>query len=539
MAAPAIFSAEITKGLADQPKKDGYENHFGLHSQWEMRYFDDHFPQGRFECEMDDLVVYGKIPESIEGTWYRVHPDSRVSQLPDFPFVDGDGVVSAFRIIKGQVSMKVKYVETERYLLERQAGRKLFGRYRNPYDNHPCLRLANDSTANTNVLYWAGDILALSERGLPYAVNPDTLETRTFDPYGGQVAARTFTAHPKIDAFKNSLVTWSTAAKGLRSNDVVTYSINPDGRIENQFWFKQDGPGWTHDGWITENWVILSKMPFKVNSDEDMKKPNADHWQFVPGQPQEFLVAPRHPHTPRPHGWKEGEFRKYITEHGLIVHTGAAWEEPDGTLILESPFTTFNSFPFWNPDEYQIPQQPKSDYVRWTIDLQQPDGSKLPPPKVLYPDMCEFPTVDDRFLTRKTRVAFLIGVSMGPMDFPVMDKVVKLNTETGDWEHFDAAPGGSFAEPVFIPRTDDAPEGDGYLLFYCTRPSSPKSELILLDTKDFSRPTAIIQLPWSDRNQVHGNWVPNPHPGQPLSPLGSPVKNVIPSVKYGPLAKIQ
>ena len=40
--------------------------------------------------------------------------------------------------------------------------------------------------------------LALAERGLPYALDPDTLETRGPDPYGGQVAAKTFAAHPKV-----------------------------------------------------------------------------------------------------------------------------------------------------------------------------------------------------------------------------------------------------------------------------------------------------------------------------------------------------
>ncbi|KAJ0418017.1 carotenoid oxygenase [Aspergillus carlsbadensis] len=277
-------SPECTDGLPDRPKNDSFENHFGPHSNWEARYFNDHWPQSRFEYQMDDLVVFGHIPEDIEGTWYHVHPDSHVQQLPGYPFVDGDGVISAFRFIKGQVSMKAKYVETERYLLERKAGRKLFGRYRNPYDNHPCLQLANDTTANTNVLYWAGDMLAISERGLPYAVDPDTLETRTYDPYGGQISARTFTAHPKIDPVNDSLVTFAITAKGLRSKDVVTYSVDTKGRIENEFWFKNED-GWAHDCWITDNWIIIANMPFTTNSDEEMKKPNADYWHFTPGRP--------------------------------------------------------------------------------------------------------------------------------------------------------------------------------------------------------------------------------------------------------------
>ncbi|KAL2849858.1 carotenoid oxygenase [Aspergillus pseudoustus] len=496
-------------GLADQGKSLSHENHFGLPSKWEPRYPNDHTTQGRFEYQMDDLVVYGRIPNEIEGTWYRAHPDSRVTQPPNFPFIDGVGFVSALRINNGGASIRGRYVETERYLLERKDGRRLFGRYRNPYDNHPCLQLANDSTANTNVIHWAGDVLAISERGLPYAVNPDTLETRTFDPYGGQVSARTFTAHPKVDPLTNKLVTFAITAKGLQSDDIVTYSIDTKGRIENEFWFKQDNRGWSHDCWVTENWIVLSNMPFTTNSDEEMMTPDADYWKFVPGRAQEFLVAPRYPGASPPEGWKEGD-----------------------------PFTSFNIFDFWNPDGYQLPE-PKSDYVRWTIELQQPSGSKVSPPKVLYPRMCEFPRFDDRFLTRQTKIAFLVGLGGPSNGAPPMNKLIKLNTETGEMEVFNAAPGGSFEEPAFVPRSPNAPEGDGYLPFHSSRPSSPKSELILLDTNEFSRPVAVIQLPWADRNQVHGSWVPNPYPDQPLVPLGSPIKDHIPSVKYGPLAKIQ
>ncbi|KAH8588858.1 isoeugenol monooxygenase [Bisporella sp. PMI_857] len=533
-----VSKPDQLNGTHDKP--DDIHNHFGLKSLWEQIYRpSDTAPHGRFECEMDDLVVYGEIPKTIDGTWYRVHPDSNTLPPLDFPFVDGDGIVSAYRFKKGQVSMKVKYVETERYLLERNAGRQLFGRYRNPYDNHPCLRLANDTTANTNVVYWGGDLLAISERGLPYALDPDTLETTTFDPYGGQVAARTFTAHPKIDPYKNELVTWAYAAKGLHSPEICTYSVDPNGKTSNEFWFTQDKPGWPHDGWVTENWIILANMPFAVNSDEEMHKPGADHWIFVPGQSQEFLVAPRHPNTLLPHGWKRGEFRKYTTDHGLIIHTGNAWEEADGKLMLESPWMTFNTFKFWNPPGYEEPERPTSDWVRWTINLDQPDGSKLPPPKVLYTGMTEFPAIDERFLTHKTKIVYMNTIGVDNNGAARFDSILKLNTETGEFHRFHAAEGGSLAEPVFIPRSDTAPEGDGWVLFYSSRPTSPKGELILLDTEDFSRPVAVIQLPYAARNQVHGNWVPNPHPGETLPPLGKPFKNVRPSVKYGPLTKLQ
>lgn len=119
----------------------------------------------------------------------------------------------------------MRYVETERYKLERAAGKAMFGLYRNPFSHHPCVRLAVDSTANTNVLIWAGKLLALkgettirpqrtrmtesrsrAEVALPYIMDANTLETIGYDPFESEVDCNTFTAHPKHDPIKDELV---------------------------------------------------------------------------------------------------------------------------------------------------------------------------------------------------------------------------------------------------------------------------------------------------------------------------------------------
>jgi|TARA_R110002003_G_scaffold104_44_gene8617 carotenoid cleavage dioxygenase len=90
--------------------------------------------------------------------------------------------------------------------------------------------------------------LALKEVALPYAVDPHTLETRGYDPFG-QVKAKTFTAHPKVDPYKDELVVFGYEAKGLATTDIITYSINRSGKIENEFWVHQpfETPGFIHD----------------------------------------------------------------------------------------------------------------------------------------------------------------------------------------------------------------------------------------------------------------------------------------------------
>jgi len=63
-------------------------------------------------------------------------------------------------------------------------------------------------------------------------------------------------------------------------------------------------------------------------------------------------------------------------------------------------------------------------------------------------------------------------------------------------------------EPVFIPRHGSTEEGDGYLLVLVNNyAAAMSSELHLVDTKDFSKPKAVVLLPVRLRHGLHGNWV--------------------------------
>lgn len=62
-------------------------------------------------------------------------------------------------------------------------------------------------------------------------------------------------------------------------------------------------------------------------------------------------------------------------------------------------------------------------------------------------------------------------------------------------------------EPVFVPRSNDAPEGDGYLMALVNNYATMSSELHVVDTKDFSKARAVVKLNIRLRAGLHGNWV--------------------------------
>ncbi|KAM6529311.1 hypothetical protein FALCPG4_007452 [Fusarium falciforme] len=483
---------------------------------------------------------YTTFDPELDGTWYRLLLDPQFPPHKDNPFIDGDANICAVRFHNGQVDMKIKYLETERYLLERKANKRLFNIYRNPYSHHPCVRNANDSNGNTNIISWAGHILALAERGLPWAVDPDTLETRGYDPFKGQCKAKTFTAHPKVDPYRNELVVWGYEAKGLGTQDICVYSVDSVGNIEDEIWIEDPMGGMAHDGWVTENWIVISSMPFRVTSEEEMKT-GGQHWEFVPDRPSAFLVTPRKRTARLPPGWKFGEVRRYTYDNAVIFHTGAAWEEDEqGRLRLESHFVTFNWFVFFNPPGQVPPSKARGDWVRWTVELAQPTDTRLQDPQVLCPWMTDFPRTDERFLTRKQRIVFLVACDAGrevTTQGLAFNTIVRLDTETGDMAVFDPGEGSGVAEPVFVERSPDAAEGDGWILSWVKRPSAPNGDLVVIDTRDFSKPVAVVRMPFETRAQVHGNWVPNPNPAVPLPKLTKPIKDIKPS-NVGPLTRV-
>ena len=65
-------------------------------------------------------------------------------------------------------------------------------------------------------------------------------------------------------------------------------------------------------------------------------------------------------------------------------------------------------------------------------------------------------------------------------------------------------------EPVFVPRSADAPEGDGYLLSVVHRGRENRSDLVFLDANNVAvGPVACAELPHRVPYGFHGNWRPN------------------------------
>ncbi|OAL53906.1 carotenoid oxygenase [Pyrenochaeta sp. DS3sAY3a] len=487
---------------------------YGLSSQWSTA----HDLAGsalpcRLEGELASLVVLGSIPPSITGTFYRITTDPFMPPHPQNVPLDGDGNITAFRFHAGRVDMKMRYVETERYKLERRANKALFGLYRNPFTHHPCVRAAVDSTANTNLVYWAGKLLALKEGALPYAVDPDSLETLEYDPFRGQVQSKTFTAHPKYDPFVNRLVCFGYEAKGLATRDVVTYELDEEGKKKNEFWLEAPWCALIHDCAITTNFIVLFLWPFEANVAR--MKAGKHHWAWSYDRPATFIVVPRFQGAAAKFGWKDGEHRVYAWKNCVPIHTAGAWEdESTGRIYVESSRVHDNIFPFFPPGDGRMPSpNAKADFVRWEIDASAPTGTIVPDPLLVLDVPSEFPRIDERLFTKRYEWIFLNvfipeGSDGSKSIFHGLNGLAMHNNRTGETRYFRAGKDSLCQEPIFIPRTADADEADGWVMTLIERRAASRCDIAVIDTRNFEKPVAIVQLPFHVKAQVHGNWVP-------------------------------
>lgn len=196
----------------------------------------------------------------------------------------------------------------------------------------------------------------------------------------------------------------------------------------------------------------------------------------------------------------------------MPIHTGGGWEK-DGKIYLESSRVHDNAFPFFPPEDGRMPApEAKADFVRWELDLALPTGSSIPDPQVLLDVPCEFPRIDERFMTTEYEWLFL-NVFMpdksdgGKNIFHGLNGLAMHSNRTGKTRYFYAGDQSLIQEPIFIPRSKDAPEGDGWVMAMVERTSVARNDLVVIDTREFEMPIAIVQLPFHMKAQTHGNWV--------------------------------
>lgn len=197
----------------------------------------------------------------------------------------------------------------------------------------------------------------------------------------------------------------------------------------------------------------------------------------------------------------------------MPIHTSAAWQDAnvETDIWVESSRVHDNAFPFFPPESGRMPPlDTKADFVKWRIDVTKPSGTMLEDPSITLNVASEFPRIDERFMTKEYEWLWA-NVHIGKDGeqamniFHGLNGLVMHNNKTSENRWYYAGDDSNIQEPIFIPRSER--EGDGWVMALIERKVLNRCDIVILDTKDFERPLAIVQLPFHMKAQVHGNWV--------------------------------
>jgi carotenoid cleavage dioxygenase len=447
----------------------------------------------RFEAEVFECEVEGEIPRELEGAYYRTGGDRQFPSLEGDIILNGDGIASMFRFEDGHVSFRTRYVETERLKAERAARRRLYGHYRNKYtDDESVSNLPQrDNTGNTYAFNHHGELFMLREDSRPYRLDPETLETIEVGEFGN-LGSSALTAHPKIDPKTGEWWSYGVFARGEPTTDASLHVFDKSGALIREEWFHTPYPGLSHDWGVTREHLVFPIMP--LVADDRRLREGGQYYQYDPDLPSKWGIMPR--------GGSASEMRWFDIPGIVMGHVMNAYTE--GTrVIVDTPVSPGNCFCFFRDKHGNLPSMPETvtQLTRVTFDLSKPDAEAvtLEPVQSAYGDM---PRIDDRFAMEKYQVGYFAF-----RDYPRMG-VGQIDWDTRDLQFHDLEAAAA-QEPLFVPRSADSPEGDGFVLAAVDRFGEKRTDLLVLDGNDVSRPPiATVKLPFALPMAFHGSWMP-------------------------------
>jgi carotenoid cleavage dioxygenase len=441
------------------------------------------------EGEIRDCVVEGEIPTELAGTYYRNGPNPQFPQLESYHVFDGDGMIHAFEIGDGVCHYRNRWVRTERFTAERSAGERLFNGLMSGLPPDPRAEGVSGNTANTNILWHGGRLLALWEGGAPYALDPDTLETvGVYDFDGGLARSNgggSVTAHPKIDPKTGEMVFFGYHLTA----PYLSYGVaDAAGRLTRRFDLDSPHPSMLHDFLVTDEHVVFPVFPNTFSFENFAKTGVPMAWE--PERGTHLGVMPR--------SGGADDVVWLQTEPCNAFHFLNAYSE-NGRIIAD--VCRFDALPLFGMDAG------RPELRRWTLD----PAAGTVCEDTLDDFAVDFPRIDDRFAGLRHRQGWFSG-ALGPTgEFAdgFFNTVIHYDFEHGTRKHVSLAEGDNAGEPVFIPRRPDAEEGDGFVVFLAYRGNEKRSDLLIFDAQNIDdEPLASVRLPHAVPLGFHGNWRP-------------------------------
>jgi carotenoid cleavage dioxygenase len=338
---------------------------------------------------------------------------------------------------------------------------------------------------NTNVIGHAGRTFALVEAGSTPVELDYELETLTRTDFGGTLPGG-FTAHPKRDPKTNEL----HACVYYFGWDYIQYVVvGADGRVRKTVDVPLDDRPMIHDCSITENWFVILDLPVIFDAEVAMSGSGMPyHW--AQDRAARVGLLPR-----------EGEAKDVVwseVDPCYVFHPLNSYEDSDGRVVLD----VVRHPRMFATDEHG-PSEGATTLERWLVD---PKGGPVKESR-LDDHSQEFPRMDERRIGSHHRFGYAAALHQG-VETP--RGLLKHDLEQSTTQIYDEGSHRQFMEPVFVPRSADADEDDGWLMAYVHDAKENKADVVVLHAQDLAAgPVATVHLPDRVPFGFHCNWVPD------------------------------
>lgn len=456
-----------------------------------------------FEAQPDELdysisadKIEGEIPQEISGTLFRNGPGRlKIGDLKYGHWFDGDGMLNAITIDKGQVHYKNRYVRTPKYVEETAAQTIL---YRGIGTQRPGGFLNNmfrfpGNAANTSVVYHAGRLLALWEGGDPWELDPATLETKGVQKFDGKLKrGMPFSAHGKIHPRTGYYYNFGMMGA------LNFYKINPQGEMEDRVRHVVGNYAMCHDFAMTDKYAVFFLCPAVFKSPLKFVlgfNSIVDAMDYDPDMPTKIVVISLDDLK---------VVREFETSSFFAFHFSNAYEEGDELVADVCRTDKMGSMDALRDvfADVEMEDDGSACFYRYRLNLATGEIDGHQHEGALAGD---FPMWDERRTGLKNEYAYTATmVENGtPYSFNALQKV---ELATGRGQIYDLGPGRFTSEALFIPRTPDAAEDDGWLIAVVFNAHSGKSEICMVDARNMDREVAIIHLDHHIPYGFHGHF---------------------------------
>ncbi|MFT7685954.1 MAG: carotenoid cleavage dioxygenase-like enzyme [Candidatus Azotimanducaceae bacterium] len=448
----------------------------------------------QMECDAPDLIIEGEIPQDINGTLYRNGPNPQYAPRGEHHWFGGDGMIHAFNIENGKVSYKNRFVKTVKHKLEKEAGKSLFSPL-NPMDVDPSVAgIKTDGVANTNIVWHGGKLLALEEGHAPFQLDHVSLESIGAWEFK-KLLKGPMTAHPKIDPETGEMIFFGYSVDGMLSNKMSYHVVDKEGRLVDSQFFDAPYASMVHDFMVTRDYVLFPIMPLTGSLDRAMSGKPAFAWE--PEKGNHIGVMRR--------GGQVEDIRWFKNDGSYVFHAMNAFNNGEVITCDVSEYEQAPLFP--NPDG--SPGDPKKSLAklsRWTLDLSKnTDDYKV---EILDDVACEFGRLDERYAGLDYRYGYMLCAGKErSTSGALFNAIASVDHQAGEKKVFEMGPEFATSEAIFVPKSESAEEGDGYLLANIYNQLTDKSHLVILDAKNVDQgPIARAYLDHRVPFGFHGNW---------------------------------